>query len=242
MTTMMDLRYARGGSGWIDPNPFPQARDGASLTMAGLSYNVIPPPMPAELVGVKYPLYSSNGELLEQKRTGRQMGAIDPYRDDNWKDWTSGIQYYTPYRGRNIKQMIPPRIEPRIYGPETWGADSLPPVAGLNDYRVQDLTELDPIYTCGDCEIPSASLGVVLPRQPLVPGAVLPVNPIGLYPNIGQYTGREIGWNYGDWPPPVNAIVELAKRRDGLELPATPIMPDYDQQTLEWVRKGFVIS
>lgn len=218
--------------------PFP----GTTLTKAGMSMNIRPEPLNPALVDVKYPQYGTNtGEPIEFKRMGRQVGAYDPYKDTPWQEWTSGIQYYTPYVGRNPKNIIPPTLVPHAASVDVWG-NSLSETQGINRGRASDITESDMVYSCKSCSLPAASLGTPLPTvspegQLMGVYAPLPVQLPGQYPNIGEYTARYIGRNTGDWPPPQNPIVENVKRKYGVYTP--PVIPEYGTRFASELHQGF---
>lgn len=220
---------------------YPQVPLPATITKAGESLNIPPKPLPSELVGIKFPQYSTASHaLIENERNGVQLGMPDVYKDNPHDKWTYGIQYYTIYKGNNPKNEITPILYPQAYRKEVWAADTVfPPQVNQSDY--QDITDLEIDYSCRKgCPVPSASLGTPVPTKPLVPGGQLDVQPIGKYPNIGEYTAREIGRNSRSYPQPVNPIVEIQKRKYGL--PPTLILSDFmNEYTKEIVQSGFKI-
>lgn len=215
---------------------------GTTQTKAGDSFNVPNKPFPQDKIGIKRPEYStSTGDEITFKRVGKQVGSYDPYRDTPWQDWTYGVQYYTPYVGQNIKNNIPPVIVPQPARVDVWG-NSLTSISQVNRERAKDLTELDIEYSCKPCVIPSASLGTPVPYMSregamLNVNAPLPVQLPGEYPNIGQYTAREIGRNTMDYPQPVNAIVEIARRKSGLR--PNHVVPNYPEWLSRELLQGF---
>jgi hypothetical protein len=231
-----------GGNSW-NVQFYPNPRLPATMTKAGESLNIPPEPLPTNEIGIKFPQYSTASKaIVLQDQQGVQVGMADPYRDNPFKKWTYGIQYYSPYVGSNPKQEITPVIYPQAYRKEVWAADTVT-FPQVNQRDTQDITELEMNYSCReDCEIPSYSLGTPVPTQNLIPNAPLPVNPIGMYPNIGYYTTREIGRNLNSFPQPVNPIVEIQRRKAGL--PPTPILDDFmnDEYTREIVQSGFSIA
>jgi len=207
-----------------------------TLTKWGESKNEKVTPNPSVPVG--FPQYSSSTHgLVENQRVGERLGMYDMYRDNPYKDWTVGHQYYTIYQGTNEKFLVPPVIYPQAYRPEIWALDSVT-FSANNKNDIQDITELGMDYSCKSCEIPSASLGTPVMYEPLNSSAPLPVQPIGISPNIGRYTaGTTIGQNLRSYPPPVNPIVELARRKTGQGY--TPVLSDYPDEILDQVRQGF---
>jgi hypothetical protein len=168
---------------------------------------------------------------------GVQLGMADNYRDSPYRDWTTGIQYYTIYTGENPKTLITPVIYPQAYRKNTWAQDTVT-FDAVNNEDTQDITELSMDYSCKSCTIPSAGLGTPVMYEPRNPTAPLPVSMYpGEFPNIGMYTAREIGRNTRDWPQPTNPIVDLQLRKAGI--PTPPIQPDYDTNLLNQLRSGF---
>lgn len=206
-----------------------------TLTKWGESKNQNPVPFPPVPVG--FPQYSSSTHaLVENERNGQQLGMYDMYKDNPYKDWTYGNQYYTIYQGKNLKTLVPPVIYPQAYRPEKWALDTVT-FNQINKNDVQDITDLTLDYSCKNCEIPSASLGTPVMYEPLNFTAPLPVQPIGMYPNIGRYTSGSLGENLRSYPQPVNPIVELARRKTGQGY--TPILADYPTEILKQVKQGF---
>ena len=221
---------------------YPSVKAPASVTKAGVSLNIPPKPLPKEFEGIKFPQYSTvSHALIENQRVGLQLGSPDIYRDDPYSNWTKGVQYYKIYEGNNPKNEITPIIYPQAYRKEIWAADTVT-FPEINKEDTQDITELELDFTCrNSCVIPSASLATPVEFKPLVPGGNLDVQPIGMFPNIGQYTSRELGQNINSYPPKVNPIVEIQRRNAGL--PPTPILSDFmnDEYTREMVQTGFQI-
>jgi hypothetical protein len=209
---------------------------GNTLTKWGESKNESPPKFPPVPVG--FPQYStSTHALIENQRVGERLGMYDQYRDNPYKDWTYGHQYYTIYQGINEKLLVPPVIYPQAYRPEKWVMDNIT-FDQVNRHNVQDITDLSMDYSCKSCDIASATLGTPVMYEPLNNTAPLPVQPIGMTPNIGRYTtGEVIGQNLRSYPQPVNPIVELARRKIGEGY--TPILPDYPDEVLKQVKQGF---
>ena len=214
----------------------------ASVTKAGVSLNIPPQPLPKDMIGIKFPQYSIVSHApIENQRVGLQLGQPDVYRDNIFSNWTKGVQYYTIYEGSNPKNEITPIIYPQAYRPEIWAADTVT-FDAINKEDTQDITELELDFTCrNNCVIPSASLATPVEYKPIIPGGNLDVQPIGAFPNIGQYTSRELGQNINSYPPKVNPIVEIQRRQAGL--PPTPILSDFmnDEYTREIVQTGFEI-
>lgn len=237
---------------WRDTPP-----PGATLTKAGASYNMNPmgilpgkSPIPQNMVGIEAPVYSSNtGGPLETQRVGRQVGVADPATDSPYQDWTSGIQYYSIYKGNNPKQLINPVIYPQAPRTDVWG-NSLTSFGTINSQRAEDITLDNMDYSCcNDQEIASGSLGSSSPYVSRVGAmygvhAPLPVQMPGEYPkNIPSYSGYSVNgnsWNNQDFPRPINPILEIQRRKAGL--PPTPILPDYPESVLKDLKQGFIIS
>lgn len=209
---------------------------GDTLTKWGESKNDKPVGFPQVPVG--FPQYSSSTHaLIENQRVGERLGMYDMYKDSPYKDWTYGHQYYTVYQGTNEKMLVPPVIYPQAYRPEKWAIDTVT-FNQVNRNDIQDITELGMDYSCKSCDIASASLSTPVMYEPLNPTAPLPVQPIGMYPNIGRYSsGGTIGENLRSYPQPVNPIVELARRHT--KQGYTPVLPDYPDEVLDQVRQGF---
>lgn len=230
-----------GGNSW-NVQFYPHYKKPITVTKAGASMNIPPKPLPKDMVGIKFPQYSrSSGSIIEQQQNGMQLGVPDVYRDNPYSNWTTGIQYYTVYQGNNPKTEITPVIYPQAYRKEVWAADTVT-FPQVNQRDTQDITYLEMDYSCREnCPIPNWSLGTPVPVNNLVPNAPLEVNPIGMYPNIGEYTDRQIGRNSRSYPPPVNPILELQRRKIGL--PPTPVLDDFmnDEYTREIVQMGFSV-
>jgi len=218
----------------------PQTRFPSTMTKAGESFNEEPEQLPAELVNIKRPQYSSvSGALIENQRVGVQLGMADEYRDNPYSNWTRGIQYYTLYVGDNPKQKITPVIYPQAWRPSEWAQSSVD-FPQINRERTRDVTDLtlDNRYSCGSCEIASASLGTPSLYESRNSTAPLPVSMYPYeFPYTGQYTAREIGSNLRDYPQPMNPIVQLQMRNAGIKTP--PIPADYDNAMLRQLRHGF---
>lgn len=211
-----------------------------TLTKAGIGENRPPTRLPAEMVGIKYPQYSSSSHaLIETDRLGEKLGAPDVYRDNPYKDWTYGIQYYAIYQGENPKTAVSPLIYPQAYRPEVWAQNTVD-FPQVNREDTQDITELSMEYSCKDCDIASASLGAPVFYQPRNSTAPLPVQAPGETAINGGYTTREFGRNTRDYPPPINPILYLQRKKLGL--PNPPILPDYDDTLLEQLKDGFVFE
>lgn len=116
----------------------------------------------------------------------------------NTNVFTDGIQYYTMNQGVNPKTWINPVIYPQAYRKEVWVNSSTADFAAINQDRMQDITEEKMDYYCGECDIPSYSLGTppyFISREKNAPLAVqLP----GQYPVIGHYTGETMGSDVRD--------------------------------------------
>lgn len=233
------------GNEWNAFNPDlqypPKTRLPATMTKAGESLNDEPEQLPGNLINIKRPQYSSvSGALIENQRVGVQLGAADEYRDNPYSNWTRGIQYYTLYVGDNPKQKITPVIYPQAFRPSVWTQPSVD-FPQVNRERTRDVTDLtmDNRYSCGSCEIASASLGTPVMYEPRNPTAPLPVAAYPYeFPYTGQYSAREIGVNRRDFPQPMNPIVQLQMRNAGL--PTPQILEDYDRPMLNQLRHGFV--
>lgn len=218
----------------------PTTRLPDTMTKMGESQNKNPEQLPASLVGIKFPQYSSSSHaLIENQREGVRLGAPDIYRDTPYQDWTYGVQYYKIFTGHNPKTDITPVIYPQAYRKSEWAQDTVD-FPQVNRNYTQDITDLDMDYSCKGCNIASASLGAPVMYEPRNPNAPLPVAAyVGEYPNIGYYTAKELGTNTRNFPPPQNPIMELQRRKYlGVY---TPIMPDYDNKMLRELRHGFDI-
>lgn len=218
---------------------------GTTSSKAGDSYNIPPSPLPKNMVGYVAPTYSTaTGEPIWQDRVGLQLGAFDPYDDSPYASWTYGVQYYTPYRGQNIRQMINPVIAPRAGDTEVWGTttSSYPQV---NRERARQMSELPLSYECRGCAPTNASLGYPIDNvspETLALGvsAPLQVQLPGAYPVAGEYTGRFIGRSTRDWPQPTNPMVDIQMKKAGL--PTPPIQPEYDDRWSQTLKQGFIID
>lgn len=233
------------GNRWDAFNPTlqypPKTRLPTTITKAGESLNAEPEQLPAELVNIKRPQYSSvSGAPIENQRVGVQIGAADEYRDNPYSDWTRGIQYYTLYVGDNPKQKITPVIYPQAWRYNVWNQPSVDPMQ-VNRERTRDITDMtmDNRYSCGSCEIASASLGTPVMYEPRNPTAPLPVAAYPYeFPYVGQYSARELGSDLRDYPRPINPIIQLQMRNAGIPTPRIP--QDYDGPMLSQLRHGFV--
>jgi hypothetical protein len=233
------------GNKLFSKDPFiqfiPEVDSPTTINKDGISFNQQPPKLPSEYIGIKYPQYSTSSHaLIETQRNGEQLAMPDLSSDNPYKNWTVGIQYYSVYEGDNLKTRIPPILYPQAWRKEVWAQDNVN-FPQINSRSTMDITPMSMDYSCKNCDIASASLGTPVLYQPQNSLAPLPVQNPGIYPNIGRYTsGETFGTNIRDIPQPVNAIIELQKRKAGY--PATYIPSDRDSYTDKIVRMGIDIT
>lgn len=235
---------------------------GASLTKAGASYNNLPSnvimpggivngkPFPKDMLGIRAPIYSElTGGIVENKRMGRQLGAGDPYTDSPWQDKTSGIQYYVPFIGKNIKQDINPIMVPPAAATDIW-ENSLSSNGYINRNRADDITFNELNHTCGGrYGIPSASLATPVKYVPMSEqlygvSSPLPTQLPGQYPTgVPQVCGASVNgnsWNSCNYPPQINPVLEIQRRKLGYK--PTTILPDYPEEVEKALMNGLNVD
>ena len=243
----VNTRYTKARGNLVDAQNYtlqypPTTHLPNTMTKAGESMNRMPIPISPDLTNIKYDQRSTSthARIDEGPRVGLQLGMPDQYLDSPFQDWTYGAQYYTLYTGKNLKTQITPVIYPQSHRRSTWDQD-IHNFDEVNSWTVQDITSQTMDYGCKDCDIASTSLGTPVFYEPRNPYAPLPVALYnGEYPNVGYYTAKELGRSTRDWPPPINAVMELQRRKAGFA--PTPIVPDYSEKILDELRHGFDFS